>query len=75
MAGNRCIADAAVTYVLKRFWSRLAVWGHVEGGIHHQIFCSFPQMFCLVCYGLVKSFFLKNNSFNLCCGGFCGDAE
>jgi len=50
MVGNKCIADAAVTYVLKRFWSRLAVLGHVEGGIHHQFFCSFPQMFCLYCY-------------------------
>jgi len=73
MAGNRCIADVAVTYVSGngRPWG--GTWGHIDRGIHRQISCSFPRMLCLVCYRLAKSFFLENNS--LCYGGFCGDAE
>ena len=37
MAGNRCIADVAVTYVLEngRLWG--GTWGHIEGVIHQKI--------------------------------------
>jgi len=67
MAGDRYIADLAFAYVPKEGQTWGGIWGHIQRGIHRQIFRSFTQMFCLACYRLVKSFFLENNSFN-CCG-------
>ncbi|PKL50078.1 MAG: hypothetical protein CVV39_02100 [Planctomycetes bacterium HGW-Planctomycetes-1] len=66
MAGNRCIADVAVTYVSEKRRPWGGTWGHINRGTYRQIFCNFPQIFRLAGYtGLAKSLFLKNNLFSL----------
>ena len=75
MAGNKYISDSAVAYVLKRFWSRPTVWGHVEGGIHRQISSGFSRMLCLRCYKNTKSLLSRITLSNFIIKGLCENAE